>query len=331
MNNKMEHFEVIKKWKNEHIRQFQTDTNSLNAFHDNIMCKVFEIALQSVTEQFGETPCDYSWFVMGSAGRYEQGIFSDQDHGIVYEKTCEQTAIYFKELGKQLAVGLNHVGYPFCEGNVMSSNPVWCKSYKEWGNQLIEWMKKESWDSIRYLQIFHDARSLVGKSEYIDQLKSILYHFHKNNPSLLIRFLDNVMLVKPSVGPLGQIFVEDKGPHSGSIDLKRSGFFPYVNSIRLLAIKEEIKETTTLSRIDSLCTLPSYLEPLEKYREHFSALLNYRISLFEHANSYDDIHYLSVASLSQIEKNEVKDILKNGKKLHQFVQRIVKKGYYDGV
>jgi len=315
----LETYETIKEWKNANISSFLTNNVSLNTFHDQVMQRVFDVAKGNMKRK--EAPCQFTWFITGSGGRFEQGLISDQDHGIVYESASLENDLYFKELGEELAYGLDVVGYPYCTGNIMSSNPVWCKSLKGWEQQLSNWMMEESWESIRYLQIFYDARALFGNEEYIPQLKSYIYHYQLEHPSLLSRFVANVKHFKNAIGPMGQILVEQHGTYQGSINLKYAAFLPYVNSVRLLSIKEGLKETSTLGRIKCLQGKAAYEEVLEYSEENFSSLMNYRLTLFQ-VNEYDDTHYLNIKNLTKEQKKEIKRILKGGKKLHDAVIEI---------
>jgi CBS domain-containing protein len=329
MHGEFESYDSIKKWKDEHILKFALDTKGLNDFHDEMMRSASKLALFQLEQEFGKPPCKYTWFVMGSGGRIEQGIISDQDHGLIYEDHTEEASNYFKKLGEELSRGLYHIGYPYCEGKIMSSNSMWCKSIVDWESQLLKWMEDMSWESIRYLQIFYDSRRLVGDKDFVDELKYRIFHYQKQHPMLLQRFMDNIQHIKHSVGPLGQLYVEPSGKYEGCIDLKKAAFLPYVNAIRLLAIKEGIEETSTLERFNCLCEGEAYREELLYYKRNFEKLLEYRCILFKNADSYDDVHYLNIKNLSKVEKREIKNILRDGKKLHQYVQGIIDKGCYN--
>ena len=316
----METYESIKEWKDAHIFSFQANNVSLNNFHDRVMLKVLDIAKEKTKQK--QPPCNFVWFITGSGGRFEQGLISDQDHGIVYEESTPENDLYFKELGEEISNGLDIVGYPYCNGNIMSSNPVWCKSFKEWEIQLNQWMEEKSWESIRYLQIFYDARALYGNEDYINQLKTTIYLHQKVHPNLLRRFMENVKLLKNALGPMGQILVEQHGVYQGHINLKYAAFLPYVNSIRLLSVKEGLIETSTLERIDVLQEKKEYEALLKNSNENFKLLMNYRLSLFQ-VKEYDDTHYLNVKNLTKEQRKEIKRILKYGKKLHDVVIELV--------
>lgn len=301
----------------------RTDPNQLNQLHDQVMKYVLAISMRKMEEK---VPCAFEWFITGSGGRYEQGLISDQDHGFVFEKTDPKTMAYFLKLGEEVSDGLNIAGYPYCLGKVMASNPLWCKSLEEWKAQLFQWMEEESWESIRHLQIFYDARALIGTGHFVSELKDYIHQYKREHPVLLKRLLDNVMHLKSSIGPLGQILTIEKGKYSGCVDLKYSAFIPYVNAVRLLTLKEEIQETTTVDRMKVLLERDAYGKELVIFNQCFHDLLKYRASLLHQVEDYEDTHYLKIKQLNKEERKEIKKILKNAKSIHQYVANMIEKG-----
>ncbi|WP_071394496.1 DUF294 nucleotidyltransferase-like domain-containing protein [Bacillus tuaregi] len=318
MTRDLESYESIRKWKEAHIEEHAMDTLLLNKFHDYVMCLVFEAAVAALN--VGSPPSDYCWFITGSGGRMEQGVFSDQDHGIIFAQNSKENEAFFLALGKEISYGLHVVGYPYCEGKVMCSNPMWCKSIAAWREQLGDWMEDRSLESIRNLQIFFDARCLLGKGDYIKELKNDIFEYRRKQPQLLSRLMESVMHIKNAIGPLGQLIPINQGKYQGSIDLKYTAFLPYVNGIRLLAIKEGLDETSTLGRIDALLEHPMYAEVLSKSKQNFKRLLFYRLSM-SNRNSYEDTHFLMIKHLDKWNRKEIKQILKDGKRLHQYISR----------
>jgi len=321
-------YRKIQEWKDQHIRESMTDTRSLNDFHDTVMKKAFEAAVQKIDK--GQPPCKFSWFITGSGGRLEQGVTSDQDHGLIYEIENKENHDYFFTLGKELSDGLNAVGYPYCTGNIMSSNPLWCKSFDSWKKQLYSWMEEKSWETIRYLQIFYDARNIVGTNQMIHQLKDLIFQYQKDDQELIVRFAENVKHTKKGVGPMGNILIEEKGEHHGSINIKYTAFLPYVNSIRLLAIKEGLYETSTCDRMDRLMENMVLARLLHGKKEHFEALLQLRLLSIKE-DTYEDSHYLNTRNLSNRQKALLKQIIKEGQKLHKQTINQVKKGVQNGI
>lgn len=191
---------------------------------------------------------------------------------------------------------------------------------------MINWALDSTWESIRQLLIFIDGRSLFGEASLLEKLKIVVYQTI-HNENLLKKVLNNTLHLKKGIGVLGQILVETHGPHSGSLNIKEKALFPYINAIRLLAIKGNIFETSTLSRLEKLpeFELPSIKKEL--YKQQFIKLLNFRLSISTPDN-YENSHYLPVAGLSKKQKEEVKEILKNGAALYRYVRNLVEKEDY---
>ncbi|MGN7176185.1 DUF294 nucleotidyltransferase-like domain-containing protein [Cytobacillus sp. SAFR-174] len=318
-------YQSLKTWKEEQILKYRSDISALNDFHDIIMKAVIRMALERTKKIERPSSWKFAWFTMGSSGRREQGFLSDQDHGLVFESGAAEAEKYFLELGEEVSKGLQAVGYPFCEGNVMSSNPLWCKSLSEWKEQIHAWMQEESLQTIRNLHIFYDSRVLAGEEEYIAELKSFIHVNLQKSPHLLTRMVETSMHMKKSVGPFGQLLAEEKGSHQGELDLKYAAFIPYVNAVRILAVKEGILDTSTIARMNKIMNINGY-GGLGKYRNNFAVLLKWRLQSYRQTDAYDDTHYIQLKTLSISERNELKDILKDAKKLHQFVVRTIQKG-----
>ncbi|KAF0816556.1 putative signal-transduction protein [Bacillus sp. ZZV12-4809] len=317
-------YQSLKEWKEERILTYWSNVSALNEFHDTIMKSVIRIALKRIKT---ERPFSwkFAWFTMGSSGRRELGFLSDQDHGLVYEPAAPEAEAYFLELGEEISKGLQTVGYPYCQGNVMSSNPLWCKSLSQWKEQILSWMHEGSLQTMRNLHIFYDSRVLAGEEKYIAELKSLIYENFQKSPHLLTRMVETSMHIKKSVGPFGQLLAEEKGRHQGELDLKYSAFIPYVNAVRILALKEGIQDTSTIARLNKIMKINGY-EGMWKYQKNFAVLLKWRLHSYRQSDSYEDTHYIQPKTLTISERNILKDILKDAKKLHLFVIKSIKKG-----
>ncbi|MDP4172062.1 MAG: DUF294 nucleotidyltransferase-like domain-containing protein [Bacillota bacterium] len=310
-------------YRDNHISRVSHDHFELNRFHDELMRHVVELAISRTAEKLGPTPCPFSFFVMGSAGRMEQAIWSDQDNGIIFQNKNIETKTYFIQLGQEITNGLFEVGYTYCDGGVMASNDQWCKSLSEWEEQISEWIEESSWETIRNLLILIDGRHLYGENQFITTVKKAAYRsIHQEH--LLARMLDNTMLLKKGVGLLGQFLTETHGPHSTLLNIKERALYPYVNALRLMAVKEKIEETSSLARLQKLPAEVMNSHEREVYEKQFLQLLYYRITYGDHSN-YESGHYLVVSRLSRQEKKEMKSIIRNGPHLYQFVRKLIER------
>ena len=76
----------------------------------------------------------WCWLALGSEGREEQTIATDQDNALIFESTGDP-GMESKELHESLMAfsvdvnqGLADAGFPLCKGGVMARYPKWCRS-----------------------------------------------------------------------------------------------------------------------------------------------------------------------------------------------------------
>jgi CBS domain-containing protein len=147
----------------------------VNAVHDRIIHRTVSIAEANLNDNgVNSAPVTYAFILFGSGGRSEQTLWSDQDNGLIYSHNIKSTASdksYFEQLAIIIEDGLRIVGYPPCEGGVVASNNIWCKSTEAWEHMLGDWFLDASWESVRQLLIVADSRCLYGDQSLVDQLK----------------------------------------------------------------------------------------------------------------------------------------------------------------
>ncbi|WP_078556233.1 DUF294 nucleotidyltransferase-like domain-containing protein [Alkalihalobacterium alkalicellulosilyticum] len=320
----MDTYEKLKQWRQEQMKSNSTDHYKLNLFHDDLIQKVVQIALEKVKSEWGEPPAHFAFFMMGSAARFEQAIWSDQDHGIIYENTSEpDKKDYFLRVGEELSTGFAITGYERCDGMVMANNSKWCNSIHDWEQQLRNWLEQEKWETLRHVITFIDSRVIYGKKELLSQLKKIVFSEIQENPQLLIRFLENVEHRKKAIGIFGQLLPEQFGERAGSLQFKHAVLFPYVNSMRLLALKEGIEDASTITRMQQL---PEKYNKIKEFETEFSELLSFRLKVQQDVRDYDSVHYIQLEKLTHNEKEQLKRFIRGGKRLYNETKRWIEKG-----
>lgn len=321
-------YQDIRNYRDQRMKDLPLSSRELNERHDDIMLQTVHASMTHHASIHGPPPSPFCFFLMGSAGRKEQGVWSDQDHGIIYDCSSEQSKLYFVSLGEEISRGLAITGYKLCDGKVMASNPFWCRSRQEWREQADRWTSDESWESIRHLLTFLDGRCLIGEEAFLLDVKTAAYRFiHKKH--VINRILDNTKHVKKAVNMLGQFLVETHGPFSGLLNMKDTGLFPYINAGRILAISENLMETSTAVRLK---TFPSSI-PSEEREHHFSddyrRLVDFRTQYGNHQN-YESSHYVFIDRLSKDERKELKELLKKGLLLNEYVRTFVEREEHHG-
>lgn len=305
----------VRKNRDAHLNSVRFDSSKLNQFHDTLMMNVVDIAINQSEATFGPAPSPFTFFVMGSAGRLEQSVWSDQDHGIIFTEDSSKAKDYFLQLGKEITKGLFLAGYPYCEGGVMAENPLWCKSTVDWQQQVNRWISESTWESIRNLLIFIDARPLYGESQSIFDIKQQIFQtIHLKHK--LERMWENTMHVKKGLNAFGQFLTESYGHYAGKLNLKGKVLQPYINAARLLAFSEKKNESSTLSRLEWLQD--------SQFREDFQALLELRLR-YSPTNDYESGHYLAVNLLSKKEQVFLKEAIKRSSTLRKRVRKILEK------
>ncbi|WP_257820982.1 DUF294 nucleotidyltransferase-like domain-containing protein [Salipaludibacillus agaradhaerens] len=317
----------IKDWRLDIFQKSSFTHETLNDVHDNIMRAVVDLAVKQMESERGQIPARFAFIVMGSSGRWEQSLLSDQDHGIIFDGH-DKHRDYFLQLGEEIVKGLDICGYEKCEGKVMANNPNWTKSLKNWEEKLKEWLDHKSWENLRHFSIFTDARVLRGDRDLLNQLKQPILNKISSDQETLMRLCDNVQYIKKGVGMFGQLLTEQKGPGKGLLDYKDTILFPYVNSARLLAYSEAITETSTSKRLDML---PRHLHEFRAYKDSFEKAIAFRLRLTNPDHGYELIHYVATDTLTKQEKETLKTWMKDGQLFLKRVTAMLKNSKNRGI
>lgn len=182
--------------------------------------------------------------VMGSEGRNEQIIKTDQDNALVIKDgiDIELYKPYMNEITKHLI----DFGYPSCEGNIMVSNPFWCKTVNAYKNEIARWIESPTFQNYMDLAIFLDSFAVAGNKELLINLKNDLFD-KVHDKDVFLAYFAKATLTFDTPNTITNIINK-----SHYIDIKKAAIFPIVQGIRSLALREKIKETTTIKRIKIL-------------------------------------------------------------------------------
>lgn len=312
-------YQEIKQYREQHIHK-QVNHRQLNALHDEVMEQTVQLAMEKVEEEQGKVPAPFAFFLMGSAGRSEQSIWSDQDHGIIYDGNQGEKE-YFLLLGEEIVSGLEIVGYERCEGKVMASESMWTNSVADWKKQVTTWLEEANWQSLRHFLTFFDSRVLIGNQHFLAEIKQVIFSYIKDHPGVVSRLIDNVGFIRKGIGVFGQLLPEPSGQMMGQINIKTTTLFPYINSLRLLAITNEATKAPTLDRFTTLKRKYPYLE---QYQSLFQSLLEFKFRFAQQANNYQEVHYIPLKQLTKSDKQELKQYMKKGSALFSQTKKSLK-------
>ncbi|RXZ82267.1 hypothetical protein EBB07_11365 [Paenibacillaceae bacterium] len=309
------------------VEQYYTQ---LNGMHDALIKQAIVLSEAEMGRRGkGSPPVPYAYLLFGSGGRAEQTSSSDQDSGIIYGDLPElgdQRAVdaYFQELSDLIVQSLVELGYPPCDGNVISSDDRWRHSLSGWKAQLDQYFANPEWELVRHLLIVADGRRVYGSEELVRQLMDHFYSDMLRNPIIMRRMLDNTVRHKVLLGLFGQLLTEQYGEEAGSVDIKYGAYIPMVNAIRMMAVQSRCRATSTLARIAALAEAGVITE-LEAaiYTSVFRFFLSLRLMTTELTaeGHYANSGKLATSRLSKPLIEELKAGLRVGKKLQRRVYK----------
>ncbi|MDJ0946000.1 MAG: putative nucleotidyltransferase substrate binding domain-containing protein [Kiloniellales bacterium] len=206
---------------------------------------------------WGEPPVPFALLIMGSGGRGESFLYPDQDNGFILDdypdSEHERIDGFFIELAERMTLELDQIGFPYCNGYVMATNPLWRKSRSQWAAQLRYWGRKRSEIAVQLSDIFFDFTCGYGDANMVRELRTRVTEMLRASPGFLQEMQAEVRNQGVALGWFGRLQTEtEKKEFKGKINLKHRGTLPLVSCVRLLALREGVEATSTLGRIGAL-------------------------------------------------------------------------------
>jgi CBS domain-containing protein len=219
-----------------------------------------------------------SFLVLGSEGRGEQTLTTDQDNALVYADDLADGDIRQLEgFSTHLIDSLIAIGVPSCPGGIMAKNEQWRRSLSQWRTVLDQWFSTPTPEHIINLSMFSDLRMLSGDHSLELELKKHVSGRLQGNELYLGHMVANLLRFAVPLGWFGKIKTE-KGEHAGQIDLKRAGIFAITEGAKILALAHGVQETGTAQRIELLSKQGVLAQnEADDLTASFYALVNFRL------------------------------------------------------
>lgn len=252
-------------------------------------------------------PPGVAYLSLGSEGRHEQTLRTDQDSALVYRDDFppDQMPVLERFAGRLIDC-LELLGVPRCPGNTMATNPQWRHSMTEWMSILETWISTPLQDNVVNFGMFQDMRVMHGELSFEAELRD---HIYKTAHSMSLFFPSmarNIVRFKPPIGMFGRLLVEKNGPGRGKIDLKKGGLFAIVRGISLLALEVNIIGGSTWEKIERLRhTSLLSSKDLDEIEESFNTLMKMRLGRQLAARTANQEADNYVDPLVMLEKNRV--------------------------
>jgi CBS domain-containing protein len=222
-------------------------TGVLSRLNDLVTERV--LALMQV--RYRLPPARWCWLGLGSEGRLEQTLATDQDNGLIFSASDDGEARDLRELFLPFAQAANQAlaqcGFPLCDGEVMAGNPRWCLSQSEWLESFSTWVRTPEPEALLNASIFFDFRPLAGDAGLAVDLRGELGKLTRGNEIFLRMMTANALAAAPPLGRLRDfVTVPESG---GTVDLKKFGSRIFVDAARIFALGQGAGETATGERL----------------------------------------------------------------------------------
>lgn len=285
-------------------------TKLLSSLNDKIYKKLFDMCVSE------ELKKDCALIVMGSEGREEQTIKSDQDNALIVRDGVEVEL--FAEPMIKLNSYLLELGFPKCNGNIMVSNDYWRRDVNSYKKLIDKWVYDMSEESVQNLSVFLDAKCVAGEGYLLNELKSYLHDNFYARDDVLAHIAKAILHFETPL-TLFSGFVIDK-EHNNRLDLKKGGIFALVHGIRTLSLKHGIGATNTIERIKELNNIGVIDKTFAtELIESFDTLSSIRLKAMLEAKNVDESNYINPKNLEKIQRDLLKDSFKIINKFKKFM------------
>jgi len=209
-----------------------------------------DLLTQRIVElEFRNVAVRYCWILMGSEGRSEQTLFTDQDNGIMFAaepgESVDSSRAALLPIARRINRTLDRAGFRLCPGDVMAGNPQWTLSLDEWRREFARWIDTGSPEALLHGAIFFDLRPLQGDLSLAGELRRWLMQHAPRSRRFLHQMAQNALKNRPPLGLLGRLITGE----DGRIDVKLNGATLFVDAARIFSLAHGIDEVNTERRL----------------------------------------------------------------------------------
>jgi CBS domain-containing protein len=271
----------------------------------------------------GIGPHEFCWIAMGSEGRQERTLASDQDNGILFADSAgdpEAVRERFLPVAQRINKSLARAGFTECRGNIMAGNPQWCMSETEWRRDFAAWISAGDPRAVLNGMIFFDFRGLFGNAALADSLRTWLAIEASGNERFLRQLAENALANRPPLGIVRDFAVGEDRDHPGTIDLKVNGAVLFVDSARVYALAHRLSQVNTVERLRAAAERGLLAQnDCEAWIAAFNYLQHFRLR-HQHtqiARGEPPDNHLNPERLNELDRRLLKETLRSARNLQQ--------------
>ncbi|WP_236975236.1 DUF294 nucleotidyltransferase-like domain-containing protein [Membranihabitans maritimus] len=279
----------------------------MTAINDSLLVRAIEISLRKIKSETGESPpVKFSWVAIGSLGRREQILRTDQDHALIFEEVDHENysmvKSFFLELATKVVEILKICGFKECPAKMMANNPKWCMSIREWKGQFRQWIHSPDNESILHANIFMDYRSVYGDVELTKQLTGYIMNMVHDHRIFLTYLAKYAVETPPPLSFFRNFILEKNGAHKDQFDIKQRAMLPLVDAARVLVLEQKVERmNNTIQRYEKLAEIDNKNE--EMYRDAITAYeILLRLRALNGIKNSDNGRYITPNQLNKIQR-----------------------------
>ncbi len=249
--------------------------------------------------------------VMGSEGRGEQILKTDQDNALLLRDgyQCDELA----DIVNRFSAALLTFGYPPCPGNIMVTNPLWCQALAKFRETISHWLLGGDPDGAMNLAIFIDAHAVAGDAALLHAARAHALTLVNGSEVFIARLAGAInQFREPESGFFGLLAKLRPGSSAPTFDLKKLGTFPIVHGVRALALEHQLDARSTVDRLHALASKKTLAPGLARDLEealHLMMTLKLRHNLLQMTLSQSVTNVVALADLSTLERDQIKAAL----------------------
>jgi CBS domain-containing protein len=291
-------------------------TQFISTFNDQLTARVVE--LECETGGVGDVA--FCWIALGSEGRIEQTLSTDQDNALIFTvpegMTSDEVRRRLLPVARRINDTLALCGYPLCSGNVMASNPQWCLSQEEWRGVFLNWITNGTPVALLHASIFFDFRPLHGDPALADELRQWLMRVAGDQPRFLHEMAENALRNRPPLGVMRD-FVVGK---AHTLDLKLNGITPFVDAARIFSLASGVAQTSTIERLRR--SAASFHVSESEAEGWIQAFLYIQMLRLRHHHAAEMDNRIDPESLNELDRRILKEAFRQARKVQAKLAQI---------
>lgn len=295
----------------------------INAISGEVTIALIKRCVEHAILEMGSPPTPFAWLSIGSQGRKEQLLLTDQNSILIFQNVAaDQYKVvkdYFLTLAAKVAVSLEEIGFPKSPNGYSASNILWSKSLEEWQKLYSLWMLSPGKNK-EGSTIFYDYELVFGDAKLEEKLTDTIFDNLKNNRSFFDYLGNDALRKPPAFGFFKKFNVEEDGPQKGKFDIKTRGLLPFIEAARVLTLSQNIRGVNnTYLRFKDLAVVDK--KNAEIYHRSAEAFLI--ISKFRAQNGFKhdtDGQYIDLDSWTKNEREKLKAALTTFKELEELIK-----------